>query len=256
MDPDTRAGLAASFRGDARDYAESRPTYPPEAVRWMVGNQPRDVLDVGAGAGALTRVLRAAGHRVTAVEPSAPMVAELLSSASLPTVRATAERLPFAASSFDVVAVGTAFHWFTASDALPELARVLRSAGALALAWNINACRTELDRRLGELLSSAQPPALHGDWGTASVAVVEKSPLFEAPDYAEVPLSQRLSRTGLVGLVASRSYVLTMPDDQREQLLDRVRELFDDAAAAESNAGRAPTVELTYRTQCWRFLRH
>jgi SAM-dependent methyltransferase len=255
MDPDTRAELAESFRADARDYAESRPTYPPEAVRWMVGGQRSDVLDVGAGAGALTRVLRAAGHRVTAAEPSAPMVAELLASLRLPTVLATAERLPFAASSFDAVTVGTAFHWFAASEALPELARVLRTPGALALAWNINAGRTEIDRRLGELLSSAQPPTLRGDWGTASVAAVERSRLFDAPDYAEFPITQRLTRAGLVGLVASRSYVQTMPEADRQPVLNRVRELFDDAATAEGGASAEPSVELTYRTQCWRALR-
>jgi SAM-dependent methyltransferase len=255
MDPETRTALAASFGGDARDYAASRPTYPGEAVRWMVGAQSSDVLDVGAGAGALARVLRAAGHRVTAAEPSAPMVDELVSSLNLPTVRATAERLPFAASSFDAVTVASAFHWFAPSEALPELARVLRAAGALALAWNINARNTDIDRRLGELLSSAKPPTLRGDWGTASVTAVEQSPLFEPPDYAEFALSQRLSREGLVGLVASRSYVMTMPPSQRQRLLNRVRMLFDDTARTEEDAGGEPTVELMYRTQCWRFRR-
>lgn len=183
------------------------------------------------------------------------MVAELVSSLNLPTVQATAERLPFAPSSFDAVTVGSAFHWFAAGEALPELARVLRDVGALALAWNINARNTDIDRRLGELLSSAKPPTLRGDWGTASVTAVEQSPLFEPPDYAQFALTQRLHREGLVGLVASRSYVMTMPDSRRQPLLNRVRMLFDDTTRAGEDAGREPTVELTYRSQCWRFRR-
>jgi SAM-dependent methyltransferase len=227
---------------------------------------PRDVLDVGAGAGALTQVLRTAGHRVTAAEPSASMVTELVRSVGVPTVRAAAERLPFSARSFDAVTVGSAFHWFAEREALPELARVLRPAGTLALAWNIREETTDFDRRLGELLTSAQPATLHGDWGTSSVAAAEASSLFGTLDSAEFPVTQRLNRVGVIGLVASRSYVETMPDRPRAQLLDRAGQLFDDAvragddrvpggdaASRRPDAGTtAPTIKITYRTSCWR----
>ena len=33
----------------------ARPGYPEEAVRWLVGDEPVDVVDLGAGTGKLTR---------------------------------------------------------------------------------------------------------------------------------------------------------------------------------------------------------
>lgn len=77
MDADTREARALSFGPVAEAYERARPGYPPEAVAWLAGEPPRDVVDVGAGTGKLTRLLAAAGHRVTAVEPLAEMRAEL-----------------------------------------------------------------------------------------------------------------------------------------------------------------------------------
>ena len=65
---------ASSFGAVAEAYERARPGYPEEAVRWLAGEPPRDVLDLGAGTGKLTRQLAAAGHRVTAVDPSPEML--------------------------------------------------------------------------------------------------------------------------------------------------------------------------------------
>ncbi|MGV3115327.1 methyltransferase domain-containing protein, partial [Corynebacterium freneyi] len=70
--------------GDAARYDDVRPGYPPEVVA-LVGagvaagttGAALDVLDVGAGTGKLTAALVADGHRVTAVEPGAEMLAAL-----------------------------------------------------------------------------------------------------------------------------------------------------------------------------------
>ena len=46
-------------------------------MRWLVGDESLEVVDLGAGTGKLTRVLVALGQRVTAVEPLAEMRHEL-----------------------------------------------------------------------------------------------------------------------------------------------------------------------------------
>ena len=68
---DERRGRASSFGAVADAYERARPEYPEAAVRWLAGDKPADVVDLGAGTGKLTRGLIALGHRVTAVEPLA-----------------------------------------------------------------------------------------------------------------------------------------------------------------------------------------
>ena len=63
-DPRAR-GPYTAFADVAGAYERGRPGYPSEAVRWLVGDEPRDVVDLGAGTGKLTRTLVALGHRVT-----------------------------------------------------------------------------------------------------------------------------------------------------------------------------------------------
>ena len=58
-------------------YAEHRPSYPGEAVEWLVGASPGRVLELGAGTGKLTESIIALGHDVVATDPSAQMLAQL-----------------------------------------------------------------------------------------------------------------------------------------------------------------------------------
>ncbi|MCP9487516.1 MAG: methyltransferase-like protein 9 [Gaiellaceae bacterium MAG52_C11] len=45
---------ARSFGANADAYERTRPLYPEAAVRWVVGDEPRRILDLGAGTGKLT----------------------------------------------------------------------------------------------------------------------------------------------------------------------------------------------------------
>lgn len=237
----------------------------------MVGAEPCDVLDLGAGAGALTAVAVASGHRVVAADPSAAMLHELVvASPAAAAVQSAAEALPFPPATFDVVTVATAFHWFDPDRALPEIARVLRRHGRLALTWTTRDKRVDWVRRLGELLRSVQPAGLKGDWGTGSVAHLERSGLFETPEDAEFEFTQHIDRGGLLGLVASRSYVMALDDLARDRLLREVGDLYDEttassgAAAGGSAASRSASqagpadspaqagLPLPYLAQCWR----
>ena len=121
-----RAERAASFARVADAYERARPGYPADAVLWLAGETPCDVVDLGAGTGKLTRSLAALGHHVVAIEPLAEMLDVLRS--ALPGVTAvagTAESMPLPAGSADVVVCAQAFHWFDHGPALVEIARVL-----------------------------------------------------------------------------------------------------------------------------------
>ena len=69
----------SSFGAAADLYDRIRPSYPPEAVRWLLGDEPRRVVDLGAGTGIFSRVLASLGHDVLAVEPDDGMRAKLAS---------------------------------------------------------------------------------------------------------------------------------------------------------------------------------
>ena len=92
------------------------------------------MLDLAAGTGRLTRELRGAFAHVIAVEPDDAMRA-LIAHADV--LAGTAEAIPLPDSSVDAVFVGEAFHWFDAERAVPEIARVLRPRGGVALFSNL-----------------------------------------------------------------------------------------------------------------------
>jgi SAM-dependent methyltransferase len=215
--------------GDSAEvYERARPGYPPEAIDFLHGlglGPDSDVLDLAAGTGKLTRALIAAGARVTAVEPLPAMRQMLQQRLPEATVmEGTAERIPVEDETEDLVTVAQAFHWFNPDDAMREIARVLRPGGGLAAIWNLRDESVEWMAMIRELIEEARadtPSHTSGAW---------RKPL-DAPGGPFEPLrietyrhTQELSRADAVDVFASRSYVASLPDSEREALLERVAE--------------------------------
>jgi SAM-dependent methyltransferase len=237
---DERRGRASSFAEVADAYERARPEYPLEAIRWLAGDEPADVVDLGAGTGKLTRGLVALGHRVVAVEPLEEMLALLR--VAVPAARAvggSAEQLPLGAASADVVACAQAFHWFDKQPALREIARVLRPGGRVALVWNTRDTRDDWTAALSETIGreTVEPRDAEGP--------IAESGLYGPVESAAFPYSQRLDREALLDLVRSRSYCAVMAPEERERVLGRVAALY------EAQAGPGGVV-LPYVTQCFR----
>jgi SAM-dependent methyltransferase len=125
-----RAVRSRSFETVAAEYERHRPAYPEEALRWaaeQVGVESGTrVLDVGAGTGKLTRGLVSLGFEVVAVEPGAPMLAQLRTAVpEAEAFEAPAESIPLPDESVDAAFAGQAYHWFDRERAVPELHREL-----------------------------------------------------------------------------------------------------------------------------------
>jgi ubiquinone/menaquinone biosynthesis C-methylase UbiE len=247
MTSDERAARATSFGAVAETYERARPSYPDEAVTWLVGPRPRRVVDVGAGTGKLTARLVAAGHDVVAVEPSEPMRGQLQAAVpGVPTLAGRAEALPLDDASVDAVTVAQAWHWVDESRAVPEAARVLRPGGVLGLIWNVREESQAWQRRFGELISDTE--ATYAD-PLQLCPGTRASPLFGPLAEEEFAFEQQLDRAGLVDLAASRSGVATRAPADRAAVLRSVRDLFDEHVDA---TGR---LTLAYRTVAYRAVR-
>jgi SAM-dependent methyltransferase len=238
-DPEAR-GPYTAFADVAGAYERGRPGYPEEAVRWLAGDEPRDVVDLGAGTGKLTRALVALGHHVVAVEPLDEMRAEL--AAAVTGVRALvgdAETIPLPDGAADVVTSAQAFHWFDHDAALPEIARVLRPGGRLALVWNSRDDRDPWMARLSAIIGNETIEE------SDVIPVIDESGLFGPVETARFSFEQRLDRDGLLDLVLSRSYCAKLPQSDREPVLEAVGQLYDATAGPEG-------VRLPYVTECFR----
>jgi SAM-dependent methyltransferase len=132
---------ARGFGAEAEAYDRARPSYPPEAISWLIEGMQlkrgRRVVDLAAGTGKLTALLAGSGAELIAVEPVNSMRDRLRARLpGIPVMAGIAEALPLAENSVDAVLVAQAFHWFEAKRALAEIARVVRPGGYLGLIWN------------------------------------------------------------------------------------------------------------------------
>ncbi len=93
------------------------------------------ILDVGAGTGALARlIVERKRCEVTVLDASQRMLDQIPHHPRIHKVHGPANSLPFHAESFDLVVCTTAFHWLTPHQAtLSAMRRVLKPGGRLYL---------------------------------------------------------------------------------------------------------------------------
>lgn len=137
----SRDELAAVFAypgvADAYQY---RPPYPPgvfDVLAQITAGRPRDVLDIGAGEGALARPLASRFDHVDALDISAAMAG---AGRRRPGGRQSNLRwLAGAAESYGLdgpyalVTAGASLHWMSWPQTLPRLARVMTTRAFLAI---------------------------------------------------------------------------------------------------------------------------
>lgn len=124
------------FGGVSRQYAESRPTYPPALFEWLARQAPDEALawDCGAGSGQASVALAAHFERVVATDASAEQLAQ---APAHPRVIYRVAQAP--ASGLDdheasIVTVAQALHWFPLDAFYAEVRRVVKPGGVVA-AW-------------------------------------------------------------------------------------------------------------------------
>ena len=238
---------------DAQDYARLRPTYAPEAIRWLVQrvalNGSSHVLDLGAGPGPLARRFLELGVPVMGVEPASNM-RDLLAEVIGPehALEGTAEAIPLPTSVIDLIVAGQAVHWFEPKEAIPEIDRVLKSTGALA--WlRTGFSSGQAPDVLAEIVKRHEP---HGwfdqhsrpEWGHE----LEKSGLFTAPEVRTFLWCHSLPASQMPAWVATWGDVAALPSAVRVPLLAEIEAVvgtFPSVVTFDTST----QVRLTFRRQ-------
>jgi len=213
---------AAGFDRSAPDYERGRPTYPGEAVGWLVEalriSPGTAVVDLAAGTGKLTRLLVPSGATVVAVEPVAGMREQLRSVVpGVEVLDGRAEAIPLGGGSADAVTVAQAFHWFRGAEALAEIHRVLRAGGRLGLIWNRRDLDQPVQAEIHEVINRHRgetPAHLSGAWRDAFRATSLFGPLTDAHFFLE----QVLDADGLVARGVSTSFIARLPEEERGEV--------------------------------------
>jgi SAM-dependent methyltransferase len=213
---------ARGFAQSAEAYELGRPDYPRAALEPLALTPGLDVLDLAAGTGKLTRRLAESGATVTAVEPVAEMRAALPD--AVRALEGTAEAIPVADGSIDLVTVAQAFHWFDGDAALAEIHRVLRPDGRLALVWN----RRVEDAPVNVAIDAIVDPFRAGaptHRGEGWRAAFDRTTLFGSLEEHVFENEQVLDADGMADRIGSISFIASLPDEDRARVLADARAL-------------------------------
>jgi SAM-dependent methyltransferase len=216
---------------DAAAYDAGRPRYGEPvvtALREHLELGPGSpVLELGAGTGQLSVALLEAGLDLTAVEPLGPTRELLRAAIGAERVReGRAEQIPLAEDSVEAVFAADAFHWFDETRAMPEIKRVLRPRGGVAILRTVPKLDHPWSAELGQMLMESRPE--HPAFGERSAAAaLEEDADFGPVTETSVTTPAVLDREQLLVRVASFSWVAVLPSAEREQLLARMLEVLE-----------------------------
>jgi len=215
---------------DAANYDFARPRYGAEvvsALKQALELEPgAPVLELGAGTGQLSEALLEGGLELTAVEPLPETRALLSRVIGEERVRGgVAEDIPLPDRSVDAVLAADSFHWFDQTRALPEIRRVLRPRGGVAILRSLPLWDGPWSHEIGTLLAESRPdhPAFDGSGAaTAFNAEDDYEPVRELTVHGE----QVTDPSRLLAYLGSFSWVGTLPAGERDELLARAAEIL------------------------------
>jgi SAM-dependent methyltransferase len=257
------------FGSGAELYDQTRPSYPTDSIRWVLGHEPMIVVDLGAGTGILSRQLVALGYQTIAVEPDDVMRARLAANSLTVTVLAgTAESIPLPDASADAVLAGQAYHWLDPEPSHAEIARVTRPGGVFGSLWNLRdesvAWSAELsmilhDEDTGVDTQTAAAVMLHGalakildedtdDFGWLGNPTFGEG--FGVVSWQAFRHTMSYSPDTLVDFVRSRCYYRTASARRRVEIERQVQQLVTNHPDLDGrNVFDLPYVTLAYRAE-------
>ncbi len=241
------------FTGLAQIYSRCRPSYPAEAVDFILNRcglyAGQVLVDVGCGTGISSRLFAGHGLKVIGIEPNDDMRRQAEAEPSppgqpTPIYRCgTAEATGLDDAVADAVLAAQAFHWFEPTRALAEFRRILRPGGWVISMWNERDEADTFTAAYGAIIRTApEAAAVELPRGRAGDVLLE-SPFFEEARRDVFSNRQVLDEEGLLGRAFSASYA---PHEgaAAEQFAAALRALFQQCQ-------REDRVELRYKTSVY-----
>jgi SAM-dependent methyltransferase len=249
---DVHTAAQQGFSTEALAYERGRPEYPDALIGWLRGSLKLEpgaaVIDLGAGTGKFTRLLRHTGAEVTAVEPVEEMRLEL--SRNFPDIRAlagTAQSMPVPDRSAQAVTCAQAFHWFATAAALSEIRRVIIPGGSLGLVWNVRDESVDWVAELSEIVRSYEgdaPRYRTGAWRRLFPSDLFSDPEETVFDHSSVGSPEKV----IVDRFLSVSFIAALAPQEKARVAARLREV---ARTHPELSGRA-TIAFPYQTRAYR----
>jgi SAM-dependent methyltransferase len=261
-----KARRSGSFGEAATEYERFRPGPPMAAVEWLLPAPVGRVVDLGAGTGALTRLLIDRAGEVVAVEPDDRMRAIL--AREVPGATAVAgrgESIPLPDGCADAVMASSSWHWMDPVPTLAEVRRVLATGGFLAALWSGPDPEGPFLVQAREMLAGqASGGGGDGDGGgdgqdlgelvlgdgyrPVSSLEIPTGVAFAEPELKTIRWDVALTADDLVGLLATFSWIITMAEEQRLRVFGEARRLLRDLMGVEGEV----TVDVAFRADVWR----
>ena len=154
--------------------------------------------------------------------------------------------------SYDVVTAQSAWHWVDEERAIPEVARVLRPGGRLALVWNGTNRSVDWMRNLWaggvELDPGDKSETDRRRKRRHQVDELTLREWFIDPETKLFTWTQTMTKDELVGLAATYSAVIVMEDDARQAHLEGMRRYLE----RHPELGDGDHIDVPMRAYCWR----
>jgi SAM-dependent methyltransferase len=210
--------FADHFSRGSSGYAAFRPRYPEALFAWLAAASPaRDrAWDCATGTGQAATGLARHFAQVVATDASEGQIGAAEQAPGIEYRVAPADASGIEAASVDLVTVAQALHWLPLDRFYPEVTRVLRSGGLLAVwGYSLPTVSPAVDRAVRTLHTDVVGPY----WPPGREMVDAQYRPLPFP-YAEVAvppfaIEQRMGRDRFVGYLRTWSAVVRFADAQR-----------------------------------------
>jgi SAM-dependent methyltransferase len=173
-------------------YDQFRPSYPKGLIEWLTPEPGGTAIDVGCGTGQVSRLLRAAGWSVVAVEVDERM-AVVARRSGLDVHVSRFEDWNSPVTGVDLICSGQAWHWIDPAIGYEKAASLLRPGGHLAVFWNNYRYEPSVARAIQDVYQGHAPEVLVDcvPLGTADITLGIQFPVPDQPSHRFGPVTRR-----------------------------------------------------------------